>query len=91
MAQAAGLTHAAIARTWRALELTPHVPGTFNRSCDPFFVGNVRDIGGLDLNPPELHRIVLAQVAEFCGGDLGGFDETTFDRLSLEILSSMNR
>ena len=53
MAQAAGLTHAAIARPWRALELTPHVPGTFNRSCDPFFVGNVRDIGGLDLTPPE--------------------------------------
>ena len=50
--------------------------------------------GVYDLNQiplPELHRIVLAQVAEFCGGDKGGFDETTFDRLSLEILSSMNR
>ena len=53
MAQAAGLTHAAIARTWRAWELTPHVPEPFNRSCDPFFVGNGRDIGGLHLTPPE--------------------------------------
>ena len=50
--------------------------------------------GVYDLNQiplPELHRIVLAQVAEFCGGDKNGFDEATYDRLSLEILSGMNR
>ena len=58
MAQAAKVSHRAVARIWRAFGLQPHRTETFQLSADPFFVEKVRDIVGLYLNPPE-RAIVL--------------------------------
>jgi hypothetical protein len=46
----------------------------------------------LNLIPlPELRRIVLAHVAEVCQVDRVAADDTVQERLTLEILSGMNR
>jgi hypothetical protein len=58
MARAAGLSHMAVARIWRAFGLQPHRVESFKLSSDPFFVEKVRDIVGLYLNPPD-HAVVL--------------------------------
>ena len=58
MAQASQLSHMAVARIWRAFGLQPHRTETFKLSSDPFFVEKVRDMVGLDLNPPP-HAVVL--------------------------------
>jgi len=50
--------------------------------------------GVYDLNvipQPELHRVILAQVMEFCIQEKYSGDETMYDRLTLEILAGMNR
>ena len=51
-------------RGFSLLGLQPHLAQTFKLSTDPFFLENVRDLGGLDLNPPD-HAMGL------------GVDETT--------------
>ena len=50
--------------------------------------------GLYDLNQiplPELRRIIQASVLEYCTGDRLEMDESTKDRLALEILAGMNR
>jgi transposase len=53
MADATGMSQSAISRIWRAFGLKPHLVETWKLSTDPDFVGKVRDIVGLYMNPPE--------------------------------------
>jgi transposase len=53
MAEATGMSQSAISRIWRAFGLKPHLVETWKLSTDPDFVGKVRDIVGLYMNPPE--------------------------------------
>ena len=53
MAMATGMSQSAISRIWRAFGLKPHRTEAFKLSPDPQFVDKVRDIVGLNLNPPE--------------------------------------
>lgn len=53
MAQATGLSQSSVSRIWRAFSLQPHRSETFKLSNDPLFVGKVRDIVGLYMNPPD--------------------------------------
>ena len=54
-----------IGRIWRALGLKPHLVETFKLSTDPLFIEKVRDVVGLNLNPPE--RAVVLCVDEKSG------------------------
>src|ERR1700680_3415086 len=47
------LSKSTVHRIWRGFGLGPHRQRPFTLSTDPFFVGKVRDIVGLYLNPPE--------------------------------------
>jgi putative transposase len=47
-----------VLRIWQAFGLQPHRQKSFKLSNDPFFVEKVRDLGGLNLNPPE-NAVVL--------------------------------
>ena len=58
MAKAAGVSHMAIHRVWRAFGLQPHRSETFKLSPDPLLIDKVRDIVGLYMNPPQ-HAVVL--------------------------------
>jgi transposase len=58
MAEKTGLSQTAIVRIWHAFGLHPHRVENFKFSKDPQFVGEVRDIVGLYMNPPD-HAIVL--------------------------------
>lgn len=53
MAEAVGMSQTAISRIWRAFDLKPHLVQTWKLSTDPEFVGKVRDVVGLYLDPPE--------------------------------------
>jgi transposase len=53
MAAEVGLTQTAVHRIWKALGLQPHRQDTWKLSKDPQFVGKVRDVVGLYLDPPE--------------------------------------
>jgi transposase len=53
LARQLGMSQSAISRIWRAFGLKPHLVDTFKLSTDPQFIGKVRDIVGLYLNPPE--------------------------------------
>jgi transposase len=54
LAAAAGMSPtAAVSRIWRAFALRPHRAEAFELSADRPFVEKVRDIVGLDLNPPD--------------------------------------
>lgn len=53
MARRCGLSQTAVSRIWRAFALQPHRVQTFKLSKDPLFVGKVRDIVGLYLDPPD--------------------------------------
>ena len=59
MAQAQGISPAAVQRIWKAHGLKPHLVRTFKLSRDKRFVEKLRDVVGLYLNPPE-HAIVLS-------------------------------
>jgi transposase len=59
MAQATGLSRMTISRIWRAFGLQPHRTDTFKLSPDPLLIEKVRDIVGLDMNPPD-HALVLS-------------------------------
>ncbi|GAA4996301.1 hypothetical protein GCM10023205_81880 [Yinghuangia aomiensis] len=52
MAAKTGLSQSTVSRVWRAFGLQPHRTETF-KLTDPFFVGNVHDVVGLYLDPPE--------------------------------------
>jgi len=53
MAARCGLSQSTVSRIWRAFGLQPHRTETFKLSKDPLFIEKVRDIVGLDLNPPD--------------------------------------
>jgi hypothetical protein len=58
MSREMDVSQTAVTRIWRAFGLPPHRQETFKLSSDPLFVENVRDIFGLDLDPP-LKAMVL--------------------------------
>ncbi|HVT22475.1 MAG TPA: IS630 family transposase [Mycobacteriales bacterium] len=62
MAAEVGLNQTAVSRIWRAFGLQPHRQDTWKLSKDPLFIGKVRDVVGLYLNPPE--RAVVLCVDE---------------------------
>ena len=47
------VSHATIARIWKAFDIKPHRTGTFKFSTDPELEAKVADIVGLYLDPPE--------------------------------------
>ena len=53
MAARCGLSQSTVSRIWRAFGLQPHRTETFKLSKDPLVIEKVRDIVGLDLNPPD--------------------------------------
>ena len=59
MAGETGLSQSSVSRIWRAFGLKPHLVETWKLSSDPEFIGKVRDVVGLYMNPPE-HALVLA-------------------------------
>jgi transposase len=59
MATASGISPSSVRRIWRAHKLRPHRVRTFELSKDPQFAAKLRDIVGLDLDPPA-HAIVLS-------------------------------
>ena len=59
MATAAGISESAVRRIWRCHGLQPHRYRQFKLSNDPNFVGKLRDVVGLYVDPPT-HAIVLS-------------------------------
>lgn len=59
MAKAAGISESAVRRIWRSYGLQPHRFRQFKLSNDPNFVGKLRDVVGLYVDPPA-HAIVLS-------------------------------
>ncbi|WP_143448888.1 IS630 family transposase [Kineosporia sp. A_224] len=56
------VSHASVARVWKAFGIQPHRFGTFKFSTDPLLEAKIRDIVGLYLDPPE--RAVVLCVDE---------------------------
>jgi transposase len=52
MAQHTGMSPSTVHRIWRALRLQPHRTETFKFSTDPALEAKIRDVVGLDLDPP---------------------------------------
>lgn len=52
LAKELGMSHVAIARTWKAFGLRPDRAESFSLSKDPQFIEKVRDIVGLYMSPP---------------------------------------
>jgi hypothetical protein len=59
MAAAAGISASSVRQVWRAHQLRPHRVRTFKLVKDPAFAAKLRDIVGLDLDPPR-HAVVLS-------------------------------
>ena len=59
MAMAVGISESAVRRIWRSHGLQPHRFRQFKPSSDPNFVGKLRDVVGLYVDPPA-HAIVLS-------------------------------
>src|SRR4030095_8912033 len=53
MAARCGVSQSTVSRLWRACGLPPQRTEAFKLSKDPLFVEQVRDIGGLYLDPPD--------------------------------------
>jgi hypothetical protein len=53
LARHLGRSPSAMSRIWRAFGLKPQLVDTVKRSTDPPFIGKVRDLVGLCLNPPQ--------------------------------------
>ncbi len=53
MARSQEISHASVARIWRAFGLKPHRTESFQLSTDPYYVEKVRDVVGLYMSPPE--------------------------------------
>ena len=53
MAKAQGVSEATVRRIWHQHRLQPHRVERFKFSKDPQFVDKLRDVVGLDLNPPD--------------------------------------
>src|SRR5271163_1306006 len=59
MAKAVGISASSVQRIWRAHGLQPHRVKQFKLSTDPEFVGKLRAIVGLYVDPPA-HAVVLS-------------------------------
>ncbi len=59
MAVAVGISESAVRRIWRSHVFQPHRYRQFKLSNDPNFVGKLRDVVGLYVDPPA-HAIVLS-------------------------------
>ena len=59
MAAVTGISESAVRRIWRSHGLQPHRYRQFKLSNDPNFVGKLRDVVGLYVDPPA-HAIVLS-------------------------------
>jgi hypothetical protein len=59
MAKACGISVSSVQRIWRAHGLQPHRVRHFKLSTDPKFIGKLRDVIGLYVDPPA-HAIVLS-------------------------------
>jgi hypothetical protein len=59
MVKASGLSVSSVERIWRAQGLQPHRVRQFKLSNDRHFVGKLRDVVGLYVDPPT-HAIVLS-------------------------------
>jgi transposase len=59
MAEAVGVSVSSVQRIWRAHGLQPHRVRQFKLSNDPAFVGKLRDVVGLYVEPPT-HAVVLS-------------------------------
>jgi transposase len=59
MAKVVNISASSIQRIWRAHGLQPHRVKQFKLSTDPHFVGKLRDIVGLYVDPPA-HAVVLS-------------------------------
>ena len=59
MARSAEMSQSTVSRIWRAFGLQPHRSDTFKLSKDPEFVGKLRDVVGLYVDPPA-HAVVLS-------------------------------
>src|SRR3974390_3131902 len=59
MAKVADISASSVQRIWRAHGLQPHRVKQFKLSTDPQFVGKLRDIVGLYVDPPA-HAVVLS-------------------------------
>jgi transposase len=55
------VSHATVARVWRAFGIAPHRSGTFTFSTDPELEAKVRDVVGLYLHPPEKAIVVCSR------------------------------
>jgi transposase-like protein len=64
MATATWMSQTAVSRIWRAFGLKPHLVQTWKLSSDPEFIGKVRDVVGLYLDPPE--KALVLCVDELC-------------------------
>ena len=53
VAATTGISKSAVQRYFALFGVQPHRAKSFTLSTDPFFVEKVRDIAGLDLNPPD--------------------------------------
>jgi transposase len=60
MAARCGLSQSTVSRLWRAFGLPPQRTEAFKLSKDPLFVEQVRDIGGLYLDPPDRALVLCA-------------------------------
>ena len=58
MADAEDVSKSTVQRWFALFGVKPHLAETFKLSNDPFFIEQVRDVTGLNLNPPD-HAVVL--------------------------------
>jgi hypothetical protein len=58
MARTEGISTYSVHRIWRAFSLQPHRAETFKLSSEPQFIEKVRDIVGLDLDPPDKALVI---------------------------------
>jgi len=59
MAKAASVSVSSVQRIWRAHGLQPHRVRHFKLSKDPGFIDKLRDVVGLDVDPPA-HAVVFS-------------------------------
>jgi hypothetical protein len=58
MAAETGLSKSTVRRIWKAFRPKPHLVDTFKISSDPQYIGEVCNVVGLHLDPPEKARVL---------------------------------
>jgi hypothetical protein len=81
MAAASGISLRSVQRIWAAHGLQPHRVRRFKLSQDPAFAAKLRDVVGLDLDPPA-HSLVLSvdeksQIQSLPPARTGALDRTS--------------